>query len=80
MRCATAALRCNAAPDRPPHGRDPGHTDNAAAGTPDCRVRAALATGELSNRRYARYLELRAELAYVARRKDARLIAEERKL
>ena len=54
--------------------------DCSHANEPGCRVRAALATGELSTRRYAHYLELRAELAYVARRKDARLIAEERKL
>lgn len=46
---------------------------------PGCRVQQALAQGELSTERYARYLEMQKELAYLERRKDARLVADERK-
>jgi ribosome biogenesis GTPase / thiamine phosphate phosphatase len=41
-------------------------------------VRAALETGELSARRWESWRKLQRELAYEARRKDARLAAEER--
>jgi ribosome biogenesis GTPase / thiamine phosphate phosphatase len=45
---------------------------------PGCAVRAALETGELSVRRWESWRKLQRELAYEARRKDARLAAEER--
>ena len=34
LKSATSAPRCNGAPTRSTHGRDPGRTDTAAAGTP----------------------------------------------
>ncbi len=43
---------------------------------PGCAVRAALDTGELPARRYASWRKLRRELAWQARRRDARLAAE----
>src|SRR5690606_7709510 len=45
---------------------------------PGCAVRAALASGELSPRRWESWQKLQRELAFEARRKDARLAAEER--
>ena len=48
-------------------------------GEPGCRVQEALASGELDHERYARYLDLEKELAYLERRKDTRALAEERK-
>lgn len=45
---------------------------------PDCAVQAALASGELSTRRWESWRKLQRELAHEARRKDARLAAEER--
>ena len=45
---------------------------------PDCAVRAALETGQLSYRRWQNWQKLQRELAYQARRKDARLAAEHR--
>lgn len=45
---------------------------------PGCAVQAALAAGELSPRRWASWQKLQRELAYQARRKDARLAARER--
>ena len=47
-------------------------------GEPGCAVRAALASGELPVRRWESWQKLQRELAFVARRKDARLAAEER--
>ncbi|MCG8478126.1 MAG: ribosome small subunit-dependent GTPase A [Spirochaetales bacterium] len=46
-------------------------------GEPGCRVQEALATGELPHERYARYLDMQKELAYLRRRTDARAEAEE---
>ena len=48
------------------------------AGEPGCAVQAALATGELSERRFDSWRRLAKEAAYQARRSDARLAAEER--
>jgi ribosome biogenesis GTPase len=45
---------------------------------PDCAVRAALATGELSARRLDSWRRLHRELAWEARRRDLRLAAEAR--
>lgn len=45
---------------------------------PDCAVLAALATGELSERRWGSYLKLGREARWMAMRHDARLRAEER--
>ena len=48
-------------------------------GEPDCRVREALATGELSLDRFSRYLDYLRELAFLERRRDQRALLEERK-
>ncbi len=48
-------------------------------GEPGCRVQEALATGELPYERYARYLDMQKELAYLERRRDARAEAEEQR-
>jgi ribosome biogenesis GTPase len=55
--------------------RDCGHS-----GEPDCAIRAALASGALSEARYESYVKLRRELAYLARRDDvvARLAERDR--
>ena len=45
---------------------------------PDCAVQAALASGELPERRWESYLKLAREARYMAMRHDARLRAEER--
>ncbi|WP_448058811.1 ribosome small subunit-dependent GTPase A [Cellulomonas hominis] len=45
---------------------------------PDCAVQAALASGELPERRYTSWLRLAREAARQAARSDARLAAEER--
>jgi ribosome biogenesis GTPase len=45
---------------------------------PGCAVRAALDSGELAPRRWESWRKLQRELAYEARRKDARLAAQER--
>jgi ribosome biogenesis GTPase / thiamine phosphate phosphatase len=45
---------------------------------PGCAVQAALAAGELPVRRWESWQKLQRELAFEARRKDARLAAEER--
>ena len=45
---------------------------------PDCAVREALETGELSERRWASYQKLAREARWMAMRHDARLRAEER--
>jgi ribosome biogenesis GTPase len=45
---------------------------------PGCAVQAALAAGELAPRRWQSWLRLQREVAFEARRKDARLAAEER--
>jgi ribosome biogenesis GTPase len=46
---------------------------------PGCRVQEALASGELAEDRYERYLQYQRELAYLERRRDQRAGAEERK-
>ncbi|HWJ86106.1 MAG TPA: ribosome small subunit-dependent GTPase A [Cellulomonas sp.] len=48
------------------------------AGEPGCAVSDALASGELSQRRYESWRKLAREAAYQARRVDSRLAAEER--
>ncbi|WP_442951645.1 ribosome small subunit-dependent GTPase A [Paenibacillus sp. GYB003] len=45
---------------------------------PGCAVQAALRTGELAADRYASYLKLRKELAYLARKEDAALRQKEK--
>jgi ribosome biogenesis GTPase / thiamine phosphate phosphatase len=45
---------------------------------PGCAVLAALASGELAPRRWESWCKLQREVAYEARRKDARLAAEQR--
>lgn len=45
---------------------------------PGCAVRAALESGELPPRRWASWQKLQREAAYEARRRDARLAAQER--
>jgi ribosome biogenesis GTPase len=45
---------------------------------PECAVRGALAAGELTDERFASYLKLRAELAYLERQKDLRKQLEEK--
>ena len=52
--------------------------DCSHATEPGCGVRAALASGELPVRRWESWQRLRRELAYEARRKDARLARLER--
>jgi ribosome biogenesis GTPase len=52
--------------------------DCAHSTEPGCAVRAALASGELSPRRWESWCKLQREAAYEARRRDARLAAEER--
>ena len=47
-------------------------------GEPGCAVAEALATGELSRRRYDSWRKLAREAAYQARRADSRLAAQER--
>lgn len=52
---------------------------DCAHGTePGCAVRAALDAGDLSPQRWESWRKLQRELAYEARRRDARLAAEER--
>ncbi|HYN95447.1 MAG TPA: ribosome small subunit-dependent GTPase A [Pilimelia sp.] len=45
---------------------------------PGCAVRAALESGDLPPRRYESWQKLQREMAYEARRRDARLAAQER--
>lgn len=45
---------------------------------PGCRIQNALASGELSAERYDRYIDYQKELAFLARRRDAKAQAEER--
>lgn len=47
-------------------------------GEPDCAVRDALASGELSHRRWESWQKLRREIAFETRRRNVRLAAEER--
>ncbi len=47
---------------------------------PDCAVQAAVADGSLSQRRYESWLKLQREMAWMERRSDARLRAEQTKL
>ncbi|MFC0526939.1 ribosome small subunit-dependent GTPase A [Phytohabitans kaempferiae] len=47
-------------------------------GEPGCAVRSALKSGDLTPRRYESWRKLQREIAFEARRKDARLQAEER--
>jgi ribosome biogenesis GTPase / thiamine phosphate phosphatase len=47
-------------------------------GEPGCAVRAALESGELAPRRYESWRKLQREIAFEARRKDARLQAQAR--
>ncbi|HEU4946283.1 MAG TPA: ribosome small subunit-dependent GTPase A [Kribbella sp.] len=51
-------------------------TDCAHSTEPDCAVRAALDSGELSVRRYESWQKLQREAAFMARRTDLRLRAE----
>lgn len=53
-------------------------SDCAHETEPGCAVRAALAAGDLPARRWESWLKLQRELAFEARRKDARLAAAER--
>jgi len=53
---------------------DCGHT-----GEPGCAIAAAVASGELPQRRLDSHRKLQQELAFLARKQDARLRAEERK-
>ncbi|GEN89904.1 ribosome small subunit-dependent GTPase A [Oceanobacillus sojae] len=46
---------------------------------PDCAVKEALAAGELEKERWDSYVKLQKELAYLERRQNARLAAEEKK-
>lgn len=52
-------------------------TDCSHAGEPGCRVQEALATGELPQERFQRYLDYQKELAYLERRRDERARQEE---
>jgi len=52
--------------------------DCGHAGEPGCAVAAALASGELSRRRYESWRKLAREAAFQARRADARLAVQER--
>ncbi|UYM04781.1 ribosome small subunit-dependent GTPase A [Solicola gregarius] len=54
-------------------------TDCAHETEPDCAVRAALDDGRLDVRRYESWQKLQREVAWMARRKDARLRADELK-
>ncbi len=51
--------------------------DCSHSGEPGCRVQEALASGELPQMRFERYLDYRRELAYLERRRDQRAGAEE---
>ncbi|WP_227994892.1 ribosome small subunit-dependent GTPase A [Oceanobacillus sp. CFH 90083] len=46
---------------------------------PDCAVKEALETGELEKERWNSYVKLQKELAYLERKQNARLAAEEKK-
>ena len=46
-------------------------------GEPGCRIREALATGELPMDRYERYLDLQKEIAYLERKRDMRAMKDE---
>lgn len=52
-------------------------SDCSHAGEPGCRVQEALATGELPQERFERYLDYQKELAYLERRRDERARQEE---
>jgi ribosome biogenesis GTPase len=49
------------------------------AGEPGCAVRASIASGELPSERLASYRKLERELAFQARKRDPRAMAEERR-
>jgi ribosome biogenesis GTPase len=52
-------------------------SDCSHSGEPGCRVQEALATGELPQQRFERYLDYQKELAYLERRRDERARQEE---
>jgi ribosome biogenesis GTPase len=52
--------------------------DCTHAAEPGCRVRAALASGELGAERFASYRKLQAELAHLERRQDQRKALEQK--
>lgn len=52
-------------------------SDCSHTGEPECRVQEALATGELPQERFERYLDYQRELAYLQRRRDERARQEE---
>jgi ribosome biogenesis GTPase len=54
-------------------------SDCSHQGEPGCAVQAALSSGELENRRYESYLELRKELDYLNRKQDIRAAEAETK-
>jgi ribosome biogenesis GTPase len=54
-------------------------SDCAHSGEPGCRVQEALASGELPQERFERYLDYQRELAYLERRRNERAAAEERR-
>ena len=57
-------------------GRECRFSDCSHAGEPGCRVQEALASGELPQERFERYLDYQKELDYLARRRDQRARAE----
>jgi ribosome biogenesis GTPase / thiamine phosphate phosphatase len=55
-------------------------SDCSHVSEPDCAVQAAVADGSLPQRRYESWLKLHREMAWMERRSDARLRAEQTKL
>ena len=53
--------------------------DCAHDGEPGCAIRAALDTGRLASERFAGYRKLEREEAFIAKKRDARLVADEKR-